>query len=101
MDIFSYSGEVSLTEKGKIFCLFFFRFLKENKCFYEYQRALCQNVFRPHKIEYLIKLCNTKNAGIISNSFIWSNTIEGHKFWERLDRNFKILNNLLSLKKLV
>lgn len=98
MDIISYNGNVSLTKRGKIFYLFFLRFLKENKCFYAYQRAFSRNVFRPNRIEYLIKLCNTWNTSIISNSFIWCNTIEGHKFWGRIDKKFKRLSYQLSLR---
>lgn len=101
MDIFSYNGSVSLTEKGKIFYSFFLRFLKENKCFYTFQRAFCGSVFRSQRIEYLIKLCNQCNTGIISNSFLWRNTIEGQNFWACIDRKFKYLGYRLSLNKLI
>lgn len=58
MEIFT-TKSVPLTEKGRIFYLFFSRFLKENKCFYKYQRAFRKNADRADRIRRFINLCNT------------------------------------------
>lgn len=98
MGILSYRGEVSLTERGRIYYSFFLRFLKENNCFYEYQRAFRKDEFRADRIKHLIKLCNTWDSSVLSGSFIWAATIEGQKFWERLDRKFRCLSYQLTVK---
>lgn len=97
MEIFT-TNSASLTEKGRIFYLFFSRFLKEHKCFYAYQRALLSKSCRPTKMEDFINLCNTWDISIICRSFIWSNTIEGYKFWRSLHKEFRFVSSHVSLK---
>lgn len=75
---------VSLTEKGKEFYIFFLRFLKENKAFYPYQKALLKH----RDISFFKELCNNNNIRIIDFSFTWSYTIQGHSFWSCLHRKF-------------
>lgn len=84
---------VSLTKKGKEFYIFFLRFLKENKAFYPYQKALLKH----RGISFFNELCNNNDIRIIDLSFTWSNTIEGHSFWCCLNANF--MNEWLSYKK--
>lgn len=98
MDIFSYNDSISLTERGRIYYSFFLRFLKENKCFYEYQRAFRKDEFRADRIKHLIKLCNTWDSSILISSFIWAETMEGQKFWEHINDKFEIINHQLTVK---
>ena len=75
------------TDKGKIFLKIFSRFLKENHCFSNYQKALAASP-RPLKI---IQYCNNWDDYIIDNTLVWRTTKEGFDFWENLDRQFRKL----------
>lgn len=86
-------NHVSLTKKGKEFYIFFLRFLKENKAFYPYQKALLKN----RGIPFFKELCNNNDLRIIDVSFTWSYTIQGHSFWSCLDAKF--MDEWLSYKK--
>lgn len=97
MEIFA-NKSAPLTEKGRIFYSFFLRFLKEHKCFYEYQRAFCKNEYRAVRIRRFINLCNAWDSSILISSFIWAETIEGQKFWECIDKEFRYLSSHVGIK---
>lgn len=73
-----------LTDKGKIFFKLFSRFLKENHCFSNYQKALAAS---PRSLK-IIQSCNNWNSYIIDKTLVWRATKEGFDFWENLDRQF-------------
>ena len=88
--------ECQLTDKGKIFLKFFLRFLKENHCFGKYQRALFETKnYRDNN--FIKRQCENCNFGIISNSFIWSDTKEGIDYWRHLNNEF--IKSVISFKK--
>ena len=90
--------ECQLTDKGKIFLKFFLRFLKENHCFGKYQRAFNAEYEGYRSNDFIKKQCEHCNYGIIDNSFIWSNTKEGHDYWWNLNNEFMNLY-LSSIRK--
>ena len=82
--------ECQFSDKGKIFLKFFLRFLKEHHCFSKYQRALFEaKNYRDNN--FIKRQCEICNFGIIDNSFIWSDTKEGHDYWSNLNYEFRKL----------
>ena len=75
------------TNEGKIFLKIFSRFLKENHCFSNYQKALTGTLCLLKIIQY----CNNWNPNIIAGTLIWCATKEGYDFWHNLDKLFKKL----------
>ena len=84
-----------LNDKQKCFCRFFFRFLKEHKCFSAFQKALLIRKGQTNdggKWPELIKSCDEH---IIFLSFIWGETEEGHGYWHVLNDKFYELMRII------
>jgi hypothetical protein len=83
-----------LNDKQKCFCRFFFRFLKEHKCFSAFQKALLIKKGQTNdggKWSELIKSCDEH---IIFLSFIWGDTEEGYGYWFKTNIDFMNLCEL-------
>lgn len=78
----------------------FINFLKENKALKQYKVNLIEqksNLFTEY-INYIdfftignIKMCIVYEEfnEFINNSFTWAKTLQGHKFWETLDKKWR------------
>lgn len=65
-----------------------FKILKELGVFYKWKK----NLVIQHDIatiEKKFKLLKFFSRGIIDNSLYWSDTIEGHNYWEEIDNKFR------------
>lgn len=83
-----------LTPKGKNNLRLFFRFLKENHCFNNYQKAFYSSK-RNNCIHSFQNFFNTNINLILSVSFVWVETEEGYDFWNNIHKRFISLLNQL------
>jgi len=78
----------------------FLLFLKENKALNGYKNAVrsqkrlyfktIENNINPFTIEPIRVLFNSKQyCELINYAFGWANTIEGHRYWEKLDNKWR------------
>lgn len=84
---------LQLTKQGKIFLQLFLRFLKQNKCFYEYRKAFAE-MYEIRKVNSLSKLtscCNKLSPDIVDRTLYWAETAEGFNYWEDVNAQFKDL----------
>ena len=91
-------AKINMNDKGRSFLKFFLRFLKENHCFGKYLRAFNAEYEDYRSNDFIKRQCESCNYGIIDNSFIWSDTREGHDYWSNLNNEFRSLY-FLSIKK--
>lgn len=76
----------------------FSRFLKENRLYHPYQRAVKHLNKYVNNWESLFRYCNNPRF-LISNAFPWYRTNEGYDFWRRVDDRWRnIANHYLSQK---
>lgn len=75
-----------LTPKGKNNLRLFFRFLKENHCFYKYLKAF--HSCKHNDVQSFQNFCNTQIDLILSASFVWGETEEGYYFWINIHKRF-------------
>lgn len=62
----------------------FSRFLKENRAYYPYKRAVYLSNKNIKNWDSLFRYANGFHL-LTSNTFIWHRTREGYDFWRRLD----------------
>lgn len=83
-----------LTPKGKNNLKLFFRFLKENHCFTNYQKAFINS--KHNNIQSFQDFCNNNNVNLVLLvSFVWGETEEGFDFWQNIHIRFNLLVNQL------
>ena len=76
----------------------FSRFLKENRLYHPYQRAVKDLNKYVNNWDSLFRYCNNPRF-LISNAFPWYRTEEGYDFWRRVDDRWRnIANHCLSQK---
>ena len=72
----------------------FLRFLKEEGVYSEWiyniyeQHPIWDNIFWECKLKEMLSE-DKKCAGGISSAFYWSDTIQGHDFWSKIDGEWK------------
>lgn len=62
----------------------FSRFLKENRAYYPYKRAVYLNNKNIKNWDSLFRYANSFHL-LISNTFYWDQSREGYDFWKRID----------------
>ena len=82
-----------LSQKGKNSLKLFFRFLKENHCFSNYQKAF--NSATHDSMKTFQDICNDNIGLILLMSFQWKKTEEGFDFWQNIHIRFNLLVNQL------
>lgn len=87
-----------LSLKGKNNLRLFFRFLKENHCFNNFQKAFTNS--KHNNIQSFQNFCNTNVNLILLVSFVWGETEEGYDFWNNIHKRFiTLLNQLEGIAK--
>lgn len=88
-----------LSLKGKNNLRLFFRFLKENHCFNNYQKAFYSSK-RNNCIQSFQDFCNNNVNLILLVSFVWGETEEGFDFWQNIHIRFiTLLSQLEGITK--
>lgn len=91
-----------LSLKGKNNLRLFFRFLEENHCFTNYQKAFINskhNNIQSFQTSFP-DFCNTNINLILLVSFVWGETEEGFDFWDKIHKRFiTLLNQLEGIAK--
>jgi hypothetical protein len=71
----------------------FSNFLKRHKAYKRHSTALRKRAYGANNLTELVSYisdCGEDIGVLIDRSFTWSNTIQGHKYWSKLDVEWRM-----------